>query len=182
MDEFMVLCHSFYHKKYRFIKNHRQNIYLDENRDWQPDICMDILDNSQLHRHEKLKNSITEITSVYAPIDIFFTQEISYRDFQDLCAEKIQTKFVKENVRFNVKFLNFVLFFLRPGGCMTFTDNFVFFKNEISKCAAKRLVRFFLGPKKKYFKVSVTNQSKIIDIEKKYERERYRYVVSITKL
>jgi hypothetical protein len=182
MNKYMVICHSYYHKKYAFIKNYRKNIYLDENIESKPDICMNILDTSQLHRYNRLKNTISEITSVYAPIDIFFTKDIYYPDFKNLCANKISTRFVKENVRFNVKFLNFILYFLRPGGSMTFTDNFIFFKNKISKCTAKRLIHFFLGRKKKYFKVSITNKSRIIDIEKKYEKtNRYQHIVSLTK-
>lgn len=182
MNRYLVLCHSYYHQKYAFIKNYKKNIYLDENIECRPDICMNILDSSQLTKFSRLKNSISEITSVYAPIDIFFTQEINYPDFKNLCADKISAKFVKENVRFNAKFLKFILYFLVPGGCMTFTDNFIFFKNQISKCTAKRLIHFFLGSKKKYFKVSITNQSQIIDIKKKYkETDRYQYIVSLTK-
>lgn len=181
INKCLVLCHSFYHKKYNFIRNHKKNIYLDRNIESRPDICMNILDNSQLHRYKNLKNSISEMTSVYAPINIFFTKDITYPDFKNLCADKINTKFVKENVRFNAKFLNFVLYFLRPGGCLTFTDNFVFFKNRISKYTAKRLIRFFLGSKKKYFKVSVTSHSQIIDFEKKYHPDRCKYIVSLIK-
>jgi hypothetical protein len=177
----MVLCHSYYHNKYDFIKNHGKNIYIDKESSSKPDICMNILDNSLLGRYRSLKNSISEITSVYAPLDLFFNRDIGYPEFRFLDRLKFRDRFVQQNTRFNPQFVNFLLYFLRPGGRMTFTDNFIFHKNDLSHNAAVQIIKYFLGRKSRLFDVKVHYCSKIIDMRKKCVSPRERCFVSLVK-
>jgi hypothetical protein len=171
-----ILCHGTKHKKYNFIKNYHKNIFVDENINSEPHICMNILDHNKFDNLKNYKNKVNEISSIYAPLDLFFNKLVLYPNFVNLNVEKIRKIFT--GVKFNKNFMKFILYLLKPGGKMIFTDNFFFHSNNLCNSLAKKLAKYFLGKQfANYFYVSLCYKSESIDLHKR----NFKKVIALVK-
>jgi hypothetical protein len=183
----LIICHGRKCKKYQYIKNYYGTLYMDIRSSIKPDICMDI---HKLHKIKPLhlKSHFKYISSLYAPVPVFFNKKLSYLDFTSLdrqskyskkresvfCdhSSKILCKKILESkYYFNRNFILSLLYLLQVGGSFEFVDNFLFEIENLSDKNAISIVKKFLGSKKKYFDVQITSNSKCIKYERRAQQQ-----------
>jgi hypothetical protein len=199
----LIICHGRKCQKRSFLGN-RKKIYLDYRSSIDPDVNMNIHDVYK-HKPVELKSKFKYMTSIYAPLNIFFNKNLSYIDFvtprknlplkyrryksifHNKKREVSKRKILKSDISFNNKFLLSLLYLLKIGGTFEFTDNFIFedYFGEKSKFTDEdgiQIVKKFLGNKVSYFDVFVTSKSNCIDYqEKAKERQMNERFVAIKK-
>jgi hypothetical protein len=185
----LILCHGRNSKKYNFIDNRKNLLYLDNNEKSNPDIIMNLYHVHKIKPYH-LKHKFMHITSVHAPIYLFFNKYADYLLFsspknkiwghyyksqqfknnfkflnrkKDLSVQKI----LNSNYIFNKNFLHSLLFLLDIGGEFEFTDNFLFQEKNISDKNAIKIIKKFLGNQNSYFDVYIALKSNCINYNKK---------------
>jgi hypothetical protein len=183
----LILCHGRKCKKYPYLRKSK-NLYLDFRSVVEPDITASI-HNIHKMKLTDLKSKFKFITSVHAPILIFFNRPLSYLNFSSTCESKNKEyvfhnkknkmsvrKILQSNYYFCNDFLKSLLYLLQVGGSFEFTDNFIFENRHNKNCtitdtAAIKIIKKFLGNKSQYFDVSIETKSNCIDYSKKAKIE-----------
>jgi hypothetical protein len=197
----LILCHGHLSPSYNFIKNKKNILFLDVNEEIQPDIIFNI-NSKKINLHNNLRSQFTNITSVYAPIFLFFDSLIDYRYFKNTKSNikreyyynifknidgKIDYNKIKNsNIYFDERFIKTILFLLELDGSMEFTDNFIYTNKDncsLDNNEVIKIFEYFLGKYKNYFKINITDYSSCIDIEQRalYDNSKQKFV-KITKI
>ena len=123
----LILCHGHLSPSYNFIKDEKNILFLDIKDEIQPDIIYNI-NSKKINLHINLRSQFTNITSVYAPIFLFFDSLIDYRYFKNTKSNikreyyynifknidgKIDYNKIKNsNIYFDERFIKTILFLL----------------------------------------------------------------------
>jgi hypothetical protein len=197
----LILCHGHLSPSYNFIKNKKNILFLDINDEIQPDIIYNI-NSKKINLNNNLRYNFSHITSVYAPIYIFFDSLIDYRYFKNtksnikreyyynifknIYGKVDYNKIKNSNIYFDERFIKIILFLLETDGSMEFTDNFIYTNKDnctLDDFEVIKIFEYFLGKYKNYFKISITNSSSCIDINQRalHDNSKKKFV-KITKI
>jgi hypothetical protein len=197
----LILCHGHLSPSYNFIKNKKNILFLDIREEIQPDIIFNI-NSKKINLHNNLRFQFTHITSIYAPIYLFFDSKVDYRYFKNTKSNikreyyynifknidgKIDYNKIKNsNIYFDERFIKTILFLLELDGSMEFTDNFIYTNKDncsLDNNEVIKIFEYFLGKYKNYFKINITDYSSCIDIEQRalYDNSKQKFV-KITKI
>lgn len=197
----LILCHGHLSPRYDFIKNIKNILFLDIKDEIQPDIIFNINSN-KINLNKNLRFHFTNITSVYAPIYLFFDSLVDYRYFKNTKSNikreyyfnifknidgKVDYNKIKNsNIYFDEKFLKLILFLLEINGSMEFTDNFIFTNKDncsLDNNEVIKIFEYFLGKYKDYFEINITDYSQCIDVNKRalYDNSNKKFVKIIKK-
>jgi hypothetical protein len=182
----MILCHGRKSSK-KYVKHYNKTIFVDFRKNIAPDLCVDVNDK-RIKTLTKLKSKFKCISSIYAPITIFFNTRANYIQFHDIYSslhkrkanifrnreKKLDPeKITKSNLRFRTNFLQTILHFLTIGGYMEFTDDFIFVnekrgckKKIMSESNAIKVIKHLLGEYDKFFEIQISRRSQCIKKEK----------------
>jgi hypothetical protein len=192
MPQKLVLCHGKKCRKYNYLKN-RKNLYLDAYDKIEPDINMNI---HNVHKIQPLhlKSKFNHISSIHAPLGIFFNKHLNYLHFtapgpkkrwnisRKFCVDYRKNfcnkngsfsvnKFLKTKYFFNRNFIKSLLYLLNKNGKFEFVDNFIF-ESCISDKSAIKLTQKLLGIYSKYFDVYVSTKSDCLDYTEKAKQDK----------
>ena len=197
----LILCHGHLSPNYNFIKNKKNILFLDINNEIQPDIIFNI-NSKKINLINNLRYNFSHITSVYAPIYLFFDSLIDYRYFKNTKSNikreyyynifknidgKVDYNKIKNsNIYFDERFIKTILFLLETDGSMEFTDNFIFTNKDnsaLDNFEVIKIFEYFLGKYKNYFKIDITDSSSCIDINQRalHDNSNKKFV-KITKI
>lgn len=197
----LILCHGHLSPAYNFIKNKKNILFLDINNEIQPDIIFNI-NSKKINLNNNLRYNFSHITSVYAPIYLFFNSLIDYRYFKNTKSNikkeyyfnifknidgKVDYNKIKNsNIYFDERFIKIILFLLETNGSMEFTDNFIYTNKDnctLDDFEVIKIFEYFLGKYKNYFKISITNSSSCIDLNQRalHDNSKKKFV-KITKI
>ena len=197
----LILCHGHLSPNYNFIKNKKNILFLDINNEIQPDIIFNI-NSKKINLNNNLRYNFSHITSIYAPIYLFFDSLVDYRYFKNTKSNikkeyyfnifknidgKVDYNKIKNsNIYFDERFIKSILFLLELDGSMEFTDNFIYTNRENCKLDNNEVIKifeYFLGKYKNYFEISITNSSSCIDINQRslHDNSKKKFV-KITKI
>lgn len=181
----MILCHGRKCRKYSYLNDRKKILYLDYYHKTNPDILANI---HYIHKFKspELKAQFQNITSLHAPLPIFFNKSLTYLDFtsqkkkfkdeqrRDLFFNKNKTvsvtKILNSKYYFNRNFILSLLYLLKIGGEFEFTDNFIF-ESNMSDINAIKIMEKMLGHKSKFFNIYVSKNSNCIDYQQKAREE-----------
>ena len=197
----LILCHGHLSPCYDFIKNKKNILFLDIRDEIQPDIIFNI-NSKKINLNKNLKFHFSNITSVYAPIYLFFDSLVDYRYFKNTKSNikreyyfnifknidgKVDYNKIKNsNIYFDEKFLKTILFLLEINGSMEFTDNFIFTNKDncsLDNNEVIKIFEYFLGKYKNYFEINITDYSSCIDVNQRalHDNSNKKFV-KITKI
>jgi hypothetical protein len=197
----LIICHGRACKR-SFVKINKDKLFLDHSKNIIPDILANI---HWIHKKKPkyLKSQFKYITSIYAPIELFFNRSMSYDTFRKINISRIYNrgygqfrnmdgkfsvyKFLNSDIYFHQDFMKSLLYMLKLDGKFEFTDNFILSHadDSISSENAIRIFKKMLGEYSAYFNVSVESKSNCIDYQKKadeciwYNRDKF---MTITKI
>jgi hypothetical protein len=184
----MIFCHGRKSSK-KYVKYYDNTLFVDFRKKIAPDLCVNINDK-RIQTLTKLKSKFKCMSSIFAPISIFFNTHASYLQFYDIYSSfQIRKtnifrnkekrldpeKIMKSNLRFRSNFLQTILYFLTIRGYMEFTDDFIFVnekrvgnhkKKVMSDNNAIRVIRHLLGEYNKFFEIQISRKSQCINKEK----------------
>ncbi len=197
----MILCHGRKSSK-KYVKHYDKTIFVDFRKNISPDLCIDINDKNT-YLLKCLKSKFKCIASIYSPIPIFFNTRATYIHFFDsFCVQKRGAnifrnrekilepkKILQSNLHFRTNFLQTILHFLKIGGYMEFTDDFIFInekrhakKKIMSDINAIEVINHLLGEYSKYFEVQISRRSQCIKKEKFKRLNNIQKFIRIKKI
>jgi hypothetical protein len=200
----MILCHGKKSPKI-YVKYPKKTIFVDFRREIEPDLYVDI-NHKKINTISCLKSKFKCISSIYAPLPIFFNTDASYLHFYDIFSDirkkrsnifrdrkkKLTAKKVtNSNLKFRTNFLQSLLHFLKIGGYFEFTDDFVFInegnnknrkKTQISSEDAKSIFTHLLGEYNKFFDIEISRRSMCIKKEKFLKFKNVQKFIRIKKI
>jgi len=189
----LIICHGRACKR-SFVRRDEYTLFLDHSQRIEPDIRANI---HWVHKKKPkyLKSQFRYMTSIYAPICLFFNKPLNYLTFNSIKVSKnihgigrklefhdqdgnfLVSKFLNSKVHFHQDFMKSLLYMLEVGGKFEFTDNFIFAhyksENTISDDDAIKIFQKMLGNKSQYFNINIETKSKCINYQKKAKECRW---------